>query len=107
MLLHKRLRRSLQQSDGFSALDRRKRVWVSRGSLSLPTRFLRLRLEKTATRYDDDDDDDDNNNNNNNNNNFYLLQLGCYPVAVVMLHVNKTCNWLLLNLSREGYMRSM
>jgi len=31
-----------------------------------------------------------NNNNNNNNNNIYLLQLGCYPVAVVILHVNKT-----------------
>jgi len=31
-----------------------------------------------------------NNNNNNNNNNTYLLQLGCYPVAVVILHVNKT-----------------
>jgi len=30
------------------------------------------------------------NNNNNNNNNFYLLQLGCYSVAVVILHVNKT-----------------
>ena len=29
------------------------------------------------------------NNNNNNNNNIYLLQLGCYPVAVVILHVNK------------------
>ena len=28
-----------------------------------------------------------NNNNNNNNNNIYLLQLGCYPVAVVILHV--------------------
>ena len=27
---------------------------------------------------------------NNNNNNIYLLQLGCYPVAVVILHVNKT-----------------
>jgi len=24
-----------------------------------------------------------------NNNNIYLLQLGCYPVAVVILHVNK------------------
>ena len=48
-----------------------------------------------------------NNNNNNNNNNIYLLQLGCNPVAVVMLHVYKTWNWLLLNLSREGYMRSM
>jgi len=28
--------------------------------------------------------------NNNNNNNIYLLQLGCQPVAVVILHVNKT-----------------
>jgi len=37
----------------------------------------------------------------------YLLQLGCYPVAVVILHVNKTLNWLLLDLSREGCMRSM
>jgi len=46
-------------------------------------------------------------NNNNNNNNIYLLQLGCHPVAVVILHVNKTWNWLLLNLSWEGYMRSM
>ena len=27
---------------------------------------------------------------NNNNNNIYLLQLGCNPVAVVMLHVYKT-----------------
>ena len=26
----------------------------------------------------------------NNNNNIYLLQLGCHPVAVVMLHVYKT-----------------
>jgi len=43
----------------------------------------------------------------NNNNNIYLLQLGCYLVAVVILHVNKTRNWLLLNLSREGYMSSM
>jgi len=25
----------------------------------------------------------------NNNNNIYLLQLGCYPVAVVILHVYK------------------
>jgi len=31
-----------------------------------------------------------NNNNNNNNNNIYLLKLCCYPVAVVILHVNKT-----------------
>ena len=29
-----------------------------------------------------------NNNNNNNNNN--KLQLGCHPVAVVILHVYKT-----------------
>jgi hypothetical protein len=31
-----------------------------------------------------------NNNNNNNNiniNNIYLLQLGCHPVAVIILHV--------------------
>ena len=27
--------------------------------------------------------------NNNNNNNIYLLQLGCYPVAVVILHYTK------------------
>jgi hypothetical protein len=26
-----------------------------------------------------------NNNNNNNNNNIYLLQLGCHPVAVVIV----------------------
>ena len=37
----------------------------------------------------------------------YLLQLDCHPVAVVILHVNKTWNWLLLDLSREGYMRSL
>ena len=43
--------------------------------------------------------------NNNNNNN--LLQLGCHPVVVVFLHVYKIWNCLLLNLSREGYMRSM
>jgi len=30
-----------------------------------------------------------NNNNNINNNNNNLLQLGCHPVAVVILHVNK------------------
>ena len=46
-------------------------------------------------------------NNNNNNNSIYLLQLGCYPVAMFILHVNKTWNWLLINLSREGYVRSM
>ena len=32
--------------------------------------------------FDDDDDD-------NNNKNIYLLQLGCPPVAVVILHVYK------------------
>ena len=32
----------------------------------------------------DDDDDDDNNKNN-----ICLLQLGCYPEAVVILHVYK------------------
>ena len=45
----------------------------------------------------------DNNNNYNNN----KLQLGCHPVAVVILHVYKTWNRLLINLSLEGYMRSM
>ena len=49
----------------------------------------------------------DRRDNNNNNNNIYLLQLGCYPVAVVILHVYKIWNCLLLNLSREGYTRSM
>jgi len=43
----------------------------------------------------------------NNINNIYLLQLGCHPVAVVILRVYKTLNWLLINLSPEGYMRSM
>ena len=48
----------------------------------------------------------------NNNNNYYyyyyyLLQLSYHPVAVVILHVYKTWNWLLINLSLEGYMRSM
>ena len=38
----------------------------------------KLRSEK----FDDDDDDDDDNNNDNNK-----LQLGCHPVAVVILHV--------------------
>jgi len=38
---------------------------------------------------------------------YYLLQLGCHPVAVVILHVYEIWNWLLLNLSRQGYMRSM
>jgi len=48
------------------------------------------------------------NNNNNNNNNIYLFTaIGLLPVAVVILHIHKTWNWLLLNLSREGYMRNM
>jgi len=46
-------------------------------------------------------------NDNSNSNSIYLLQLGFHPVVVVILYVNKTWNWLLLNLSREGYMRSM
>ena len=49
----------------------------------------------------------DNFNDINNNYYYYLLQLVCHPVAVVILHVYKTRNWLLVNLSREGYMRSM
>jgi len=65
----------------------------------------KLRSEKFDDDGDDDDDDDNNNNNNNNNNN--KLQSGCHPVAVVILHVNKTYNRLLINLSPEGYMRSM
>ena len=44
---------------------------------------------------------------NNNNDIIYLLQLGCNPVAVVILHVYKIWDWLLINLSLEGYMRSM
>jgi len=49
----------------------------------------------------------DNFNDINNNYYYYLLQLVCHPVAVVILHVYKTRNWLLVNLSLEGYMRSM
>ena len=40
----------------------------------------------TLHKGDDDDDDDDNNNN------IYYLQLGCRPVAVVILHVYKISN---------------
>ena len=40
-----------------------------------------------------------------NNNN--KLQLGCHPVAVVILHVYTKWNWLLINLIREDYIRSM
>jgi len=35
-------------------------------------------------------------------NNIYLLQLGCHPMAVVILHVYKIWNWLLINLSRDS-----
>jgi len=45
--------------------------------------------------------------NNNNNNNTNKLQLGFHPVSVVILHVYGVWNWLLIKLSREGYMRSM
>jgi len=48
--------------------------------------FLRdihcLRNVSINTLHEGDDVDDDNNNNNNNNNNIYLVQLGCYSVAV-------------------------
>ena len=53
---------------------------------------------KIRQEFYNDEDDDDNNN---------LQQLSCHPVAVVILYVKKTRNWFLLNLSREGYMRSM
>ena len=53
---------------------------------------LRLREDSLSplstganSKHNNNNDDDDDNNNNNNN----LLQLGCYPVAVVILHVNK------------------
>ena len=36
-----------------------------------------------------------------------INRLGCHPVVVGILHVYKIWNWLLINLSREGYMRSM
>ena len=32
---------------------------------------------------------------------FIYMQLGCHPVAVVILHVNETWNWLLQDLSRD------
>ena len=40
---------------------------------------------RANSKLDDDDDNDDDDNNNNNNNN--KLQLGCHPVAEVILHV--------------------
>ena len=44
----------------------------------------------SSNNYSDSSHNNNNNNNNNNNdNNMYLLQLGCYPVAVVILHVYK------------------
>jgi hypothetical protein len=48
-----------------------------------------------------------NNNNDNNNNNNNKLQLIYHPVAVFNLHVYKHEIGLLLNLCREGYIRSM
>jgi len=45
--------------------------------------------------------------NNNNYNNIYVLKYVCHPVVMVILLVYKIWNWLLINLSREGYMRSM
>jgi len=47
---------------------------------------FQCRTQKTCHEDDGDDGDDDDDDNNNN---IYLLQLGCYPVAVVILHVNK------------------
>ena len=63
--------------------------------------FLRVYLGDTQSicRY--------NYNNNNNNNNNNKLQLGCHPVAVVIVHVYRIWSWLLVNLSREGYMRGI
>ena len=85
-----------------------------------------MRIKEQETRltlqeHDDDDDDDDEFLTRHANISsirtildliqtnyyYYLLQLGCHPVAVVILHVHKTLNCLLINLSREGYMRSM
>ena len=37
-----------------------------------------------------DQTDRENDLNNNYNNNIYLLQLGWYPVVLIILHVNKT-----------------
>jgi len=37
-----------------------------------------------SEKFDNDNDDDDGDDNNNN-----VLQLGCHPVAVVILHVYK------------------
>ena len=49
-----------------------------------------------------------NNNNNNNNNNSNKLQLGCHPVAVVILHVHKYEEEKKVeNLNPEGCMRGM
>ena len=36
----------------------------------------------------------------------FSSELGCHPVAVVILHVYKILNWLLINLSRESCTRS-
>jgi len=48
-----------------------------------PHPFPKLQLAATALMLDEEE-------KNNNNTNIYLPPLGCYPVAVVILHVNKT-----------------
>jgi len=51
-------------------------------SLNKPSNSVRLKLTGSV--------DYLRGNANNNNDNIYVLQLGCHPVAVVILHVNKT-----------------
>ena len=57
------------------------------------TKIYKLKTAASAVTFFSADDSTTNapsKYNNNNNNNIYLLQLGCYPVAVVILHVYKT-----------------
>ena len=61
----------------------------------------------TLHKGDDDDDDDNDDDYYDDDDDDDKLQLGCHPVAVVILHIYKIWNWLLINLSREGYMRRM
>jgi hypothetical protein len=61
-----------------------------RGSVhSAAGRIMSMKIPMTPSRIDlatfRFDDDDDNNNNNNNN----KLQVGCRPVAAVIMHVHK------------------
>ena len=63
-------------------------VWLQKAMFSLP----RIPMDSTGAQ------ESETYNNN-------VLQLGCK--AVVILHVDKTLYCLLLNLIREGYMRSM